>query len=197
MALVRGLVSGLLTLISIAGLALTVIAADVANFGGEHAGTSADAALVLGAAVLWDRPSPVFAERLRHAGELYRQGKVGKIVLTGGLSPEDKLTEAEAGRRWLLAEGVPDGALILEDRSRTTLENLLFSQPILAENGIDTVLIVSDPLHMRRAIEIAERLGIDAAPAPTRTTRYQSAETQMPFLARETWFMAQYLFLGR
>jgi uncharacterized SAM-binding protein YcdF (DUF218 family) len=96
-----------------------------------------------------------------------------------------------------LAEGVPDGALILEDRSRTTLENLLFSQPILAENGIDTVLIVSDPLHMRRAIEIAERLGIDAAPAPTRTTRYQSAETQMPFLARETWFMAQYLFLGR
>jgi len=197
MRLLRGLVSGLLTLLSIVGLALTVVAADVVAFGNAHSGTSADAALVLGAAVLWDRPSPVFAERLRHAGELYREGRIGRIVLTGGLSPEDKLTEAEAGRQWLLAQGLPDEALILEDRSRTTLENFLFAQPLLAENGIATVLVVSDPLHMRRAMEIAERVGIDAAPAPTRTTRYRSAETQMPFLARETWFMAQYLFLGR
>lgn len=193
MVWLRGAMSALLLLVSVFGLALLVIAADVIRFGTEQSVTSADAALVLGAAVIGDRPSPVLAERLRHAGDLYRAGRVGRIVLTGGRSPEDDLTEAEAGRRWLLSQGVPDTDIILEDRSRTTVENFLFSEPILADAGLATVLVVSDPLHMRRAIEIAERVGFAAKPAPTETTRYRSAETLLPFLARETWFMAQYL----
>jgi uncharacterized SAM-binding protein YcdF (DUF218 family) len=196
MVWLHGAVSALLLLLSIAGLALLVIAADVIRFGTEQSVVSADAALVLGAAVIGDRPSPVLAERLRHAGELYRAGRVGRIVLTGGRSPEDDLTEAEAGRRWLLAQNVPDIDIILEDRSRTTVENFLLSKPILAGRGIATVLVVSDPLHMRRAMEIAERVGLAAEPAPTETTRYRSAETLLPFLARETWFMAQYLLFG-
>lgn len=196
MVWLRGTVSALLLLLSIAGLALLVIAADVVRFGTEQSLASADAALVLGAAVIGDRPSPVLAERLRHAGELYREGRVSRIVLTGGRSPEDDLTEAEAGRRWLLTQNIPDADIILEDRSRTTVQNFLFSTPILAGRGITTVLVVSDPLHMRRAMEIAERVGLVAEPAPTETTRYRSAETLLPFLARETWFMAQYLLFG-
>jgi len=179
------------------GLPALVIATDIARYAKITTNENAEAALVLGAAVLGDVPSPVFEERLRHAADLYRQGRVTRIVLTGGRSPEDELTEAEAGRRWLVDYGIPADAILMEDRSRTTLENFVFSAPLLAENGIATVLVVSDPIHMRRAAEIAERTNIAALPSPTRTTRYRTLEAQLPFLLRETWLMAQYLLLGR
>jgi uncharacterized SAM-binding protein YcdF (DUF218 family) len=174
-----------------AGLAL-----DVWRFGGYTAPVKADAALVLGAAVLGDEPSPVLAERLRHAQELYRNGDVGIIVVTGGRSPEDDLSEAAASRDWLVGEGVPAGDIILEDQSRTTLENFSLAKPVLEQAGIRDVLIVSDPLHMRRAMLIAERNGIAAASSPTPTSRYRSWDTTLPFLAREVWFMGQYLVTG-
>jgi uncharacterized SAM-binding protein YcdF (DUF218 family) len=182
---------------AVIGLAVLVIASDIARYGNITTTANADAALVLGAAVLGDVPSPVFEERLRHAAALYRAGRVERIVLTGGRSPEDDLTEADAGQRWLVADGVPEEAILIEDRSRTTAENFVFSAPLLAENGIGSVLIVSDPIHMRRAMEIAERIELNAEPSPTETSRYRSLETQIPFVLRETWFMAQYLLLGR
>lgn len=181
----------------LAGLVVLVIASDIARYGNITTIADADAALVLGAAVIGDVPSPVFEERLRHAAALYRAGRIERIVLTGGRSPEDDLSEAEAGRRWLIADGIPQSAILLEDGSRTTLENLVFAAPILAANGIETVLVVSDPIHMRRAMEIAERINLPAAPSPTETSRYESLQTQIPFVLRETWFMAQYLLLGR
>lgn len=181
----------------LAGLVVLVIASDIARYGNITTIADADAALVLGAAVIGDVPSPVFEERLRHAAALYRAGRIERIVLTGGRSPEDDLSEAEAGWRWLVADGIPQSAILLEDGSRTTLENLVFAAPILAANGIETVLVVSDPIHMRRAMEIAERINLPAAPSPTETSRYESLQTQIPFVLRETWFMAQYLLLGR
>ena len=172
------------------------MAVDIWRYAGESSPDKADAALVLGAAVIGSTPTPVLEERLRHAGQLYKDGQVGRIVVTGGLSPEDDLTEAEASRDWLVEDGVPAEAIVLEDRSRTTIENLQFAKPVLEANGIGDVLVVSDPLHMRRALMIADRMGIAAQPSPTPTSRYQSWQTQVPFLAREVWFMAQYLVTG-
>ena len=172
------------------------MALDIWRYGNESAAGPADAALVLGAAVLGDVPSPVLEERLRHARDLYRDGSVRKIVVTGGRSPEDDLTEAEASRNWLVVRGVPAGDIVLEDRSRTTIENVDFARPLLEASGIGKVLIVSDPLHLRRAMIIAGRRGVAAEPAPTPTTRYQSWQTQAPFLFREVWFLAQFLVAG-
>jgi uncharacterized SAM-binding protein YcdF (DUF218 family) len=91
---------------------------------------------------------------------------------------------------------VPAADVLLEDKSRTTIQNLQFAKPVLEANGIGTVLVVSDPLHMRRALMIAERVGIKAEPSPTPTSKYQSWQTTLPFLAREVWFMGQYLVTG-
>lgn len=183
---------GIFSLLLAGGLAL-----DIWRYAGFIAHTPADAALVLGAAVLGDEPSPVLVERLRHAQQLFEGGEVRAIVVTGGRSPEDELSEAEASRDWLVAQGVPAAAIVLEITSRTTIENLLLAQPILHEHQFDTVLVVSDPLHMRRAMLIADRVGIAAASSPTQTSRYRSWGTTLPFLGRETWFMAQYLVTGR
>jgi uncharacterized SAM-binding protein YcdF (DUF218 family) len=58
-------------------------------------------------------------------------------------------------------------------------------------------LVVSDPLHMRRAITLARDLGIDAHPSPTPTTRYVGLQSRSRFLSREVYFYARYLLLGR
>jgi uncharacterized SAM-binding protein YcdF (DUF218 family) len=184
----------------ILAVVLTIIAGglavDIWRYGNERATGPADAALVLGAAVAGSDPTPVLAERLRHAADLHARGVVARIVVTGGRSPEDALSEAEASRNWLVSQGVPAADILLEDTSRTTIQNIDFALPILQANGIGSVLIVSDPLHQRRAMIIAERRGLAASPSPTPTSRYQSLQTQLPFLMREVWFLAQFLVAG-
>lgn len=168
------------------------LAVDIDTFSGRSDQSSADAAIVLGAAVDGNTPSPVFEERLRHAAVLFESGQVDWIVLTGGIGQGDSLTEADAGRNWLISEGIPADHLLIETHSRTTRQNLAFAQPLLAEHGIHRVLIVSDPLHMRRATRIAADLGLDAHPSPTPTSRFQTLHTRVPMLLREVYFSVQY-----
>jgi uncharacterized SAM-binding protein YcdF (DUF218 family) len=168
------------------------LAVDIVAFSGQSDAAPADAAIVLGAAVDDDEPSPVFEERLRHAADLFRSGQVDWIVVTGGLGQGDKLAESEAGRDWLIGAGIPADRLLIETQSRTTKQNLVFARPRLAEHDVNRVLIVSDPLHMRRAMRMAEDLGLDAHPSPTRTTRYRTLGTQLPMLVREVYFALHY-----
>jgi len=185
--MVRGAV-GLAALLAL--LALGTMA-EIALYSRRSSDGPADAAIVLGAAVYTDRPSPVFAERIRHAVNLYKAGRVQKLVMTGGLAQGDKLTEAAAARDWSVEHGVKPDAILLEEASRTTQENLAFAKPILERNGVRRVLIVSDPLHMRRAMAIAHRLGIEAEPSPTPTSRYVGWRSRTGFLAAEAYYLTR------
>jgi uncharacterized SAM-binding protein YcdF (DUF218 family) len=155
-----------------------------------------ETAIVLGAAVYGDVPTPVFAARIDHAINLYREGRVKRLLLTGGRSPEDRLTEAEAAAAYARARGVPPAAILLERQSRTTRQNLENARQVLGDAADAPVLIVSDPLHMRRAMAIAAAVGFDAEASPTPTSRYRSLATRLPFLAREVWFMHLHWVLG-
>jgi uncharacterized SAM-binding protein YcdF (DUF218 family) len=168
------------------------LAVDIAVVGGRSDTTPADAAIVLGAAVDDDAPSPVFEERLRHAAGLFRSGQVTWIVVTGGVGQGDTLAESEAGRNWLIGAGIPADRVLIETKSRTTKQNLVFAEPLLAEHDIYRVLIVSDPLHMRRAMRMASDLGLDAHPSPTRTSRFETLGTQLPMVMREVYFTLHY-----
>lgn len=178
-------------------LAFIWIAADVALYAARSDSQPADAAIVLGAAVADAEPTPVFVERVRHAVELYRSGAVKRLVMTGGRGPNDSLAESEAARGWTVENGVPADAILAETQSRTTHENFAFALPLLRANGIGRVLVVTDPLHMRRAIRMAADLGIDAHPSPTPTSRYRTLGTQVPMLIREVYFTAYYLVTGQ
>lgn len=164
------------------------LAADVLLQSARSDPAPADAAIVLGAAVADVTPTPVFEERLRHAVDLYQTGQVKLLVMTGGRGPGDSLAESEAGRGWAVAHGVPNEAIVVETQSQTTEQNFAYALPLLTERGIGRVLVVSDPLHMRRAMRLAAAFGLDAHPSPTPTSRYQSLATQVPMLAREVWF---------
>lgn len=120
------------------------------------------AALVLGAAV-WSggEPSPTLRRRALHAAGLWHRGEVGWLVACGGLGRHPP-SEAEAIRRVLVAAGVPPAAIRLEDRSRSTHENLLLARPILDALHVTEAAIVTDATHAPRARLIARGLGITA-----------------------------------
>ena len=159
----------------------------------ETDSSAADAAIVLGAAV-WDaRPSPVFEERIKHAIDLYERGHVRALVFTGGLGQGDRLAESEVARESALAHGVPAEHIFIETVSRVTSENLEEAKEIVDQQGFTRILIVSDPLHMKRAVTIARDLGMDAYPSPTPTSRYRTWRSKLGFLLREAYFYAGHL----
>lgn len=157
--------------------------------------SGADAAVVLGAAV-WDgRPSPVFEERIRHGVTLYQRGQVRALIFTGGVGAGERQAESQVARQYAVERGVRESDIHCETVSTITLENLREAKRIIDREGFARVLIVSDPLHMRRAITMATDLGIDAHPSPTPTTRYTSWRSKLTFLARETFFYALHLLV--
>jgi vancomycin permeability regulator SanA len=122
----------------------------------------ADAIVVLGAAQYNGTPSPVFQARLDHAAYLYNQQMSAQIVVTGGKKPGDRYTEAQAASMYLTARGIP-GRVITEVGGNTTLESLRGVNDIAAARHIDTLLLVSDPLHSERLKLIAHDLGFTNA----------------------------------
>lgn len=129
-----------------------------------------DAAVVLGAKIEADgRPSPALLRRITHAAGLYHAGRVPFLLLSGGQA-KGGVSEAEAMRRALLALDVPETVLRLEELSRNTLENALFSRPIIQRQGWRRLLLVTDGYHMPRALYTFRRLGMrakgHAAPRP-------------------------------
>lgn len=167
----------------------------------QEAADAADVAIVLGTAVWQDRPSPVFLQRINHALWLYRSGRVRALLFTGGLGSARRLAEAEVARRYVLAQGVLPGHVYLETTSRFTHENLAEAARLMQRHNLRSALLVSDPLHMRRATRMAHDVGIVALPAPTPTTWFVGRRRQAWFLGYETTAYATYLltrpFLGR
>ena len=154
--------------------------------------TKADAAIVLGAAVWGDEPSPVFRERINHGIWLYKNDYVEKIIFTGGNGGREEPAESRVAKDYAENNLVPDHDILIEAKSKITQENLLYAKEIAIDKGISSFLIVSDPLHMKRAMLMAEDYEMKAFPSPTPTTRYRSWKSKTTFLAREVYYYIGY-----
>lgn len=174
---------------------ILAVAFEVYRFSQLDEARPADAAIVLGAAVFRDRPSPVLRERINHAIRLYENGTVERLIFTGGVGWGDSRSEAEVARQYALARGVPAEAILMETTSTNTIENLANAEQVGTDQGLQTYLIVSTPYHMRRAIAIAEDLGMEAYTSPTRTTRWISSTTQRRAYVREVAGYLVYLLV--
>ena len=173
-------------------MGIGITALRIYTYGGTTSDTQADAAIVLGAAVWRQGVSPVFRERINHAIDLYRRGRVHKIIFTGGQGNRNEPTEAAAARAYAVSNGIAQSDILIEQRSHTTYENLVYAKQLADVHGLKKVLIVSDPMHMKRAIAMAHDVGLDAHPSPTLTTRYISFRSQLGELARETFYYLGY-----
>lgn len=125
-----------------------------------------DAAIVLGASLWHNKPSPALRERLNKALQLYRMGKIHYFVLAGGLGDDEQQSEAHAMKTYLLQHGVPADKMILEDKSRNTKENLQNTKVILEKKPIDSLYLVTHDYHMYRALIYAKQAGLKVSPAP-------------------------------
>ncbi|MEN3939735.1 YdcF family protein [Prosthecobacter sp. SYSU 5D2] len=173
-------------------LAATLMGLRIALYPQTVTQGSYDCAIVLGAAVHGAEPSPVFQARIDHAVTLFQSGIVTHLVFTGGTGAGKAIAESEAGRQSAIRQGVPSTAIFIESKSKTTLQNLTEAHQVMAARQLKTAILVSDPLHLRRACSMAEDIGIQATSSATPTTRYTSWSTQIPFLLREVYFTFHY-----
>lgn len=168
------------------------IAVNIWNYGKTDEKAPSDVAIVLGAAV-WDgEVSPVYRERINHAISLYEDGFVDYIILTGGFGEGSYKSDSQVAKEYALSQGIPEERLLIEEKSTITEENLEFSKEVMEENDLETAIIVSDPLHMKRSMLIAKDYNITALSSPTTTSMYKSLKTKIPFLLREEFFYIGY-----
>ena len=171
---------------------LMVTTASIVIFSEKDETRPAEAAIVLGASVYDNSPSPVFCERINHAVDLYNDGYVKAIIMTGGVGEGNIRSEADIAREYAEQQGVPADVIFKEEESTITAENLEKAKQIMSEQGMNAALIVSDPLHMKRAMLYAHDLGMTAYSSPTPTSLYRSWKTKLPFLLREEFFYVGY-----
>ena len=130
--------------------------AAIAYGGCRDDGETADVALLLGS-------SPINClERAECAAELYRSGRVGIIITSGGVEWEvdgAMITEASLMARILMENGVPEEAIVMENEARNTAENMIYgSLQITRSVGIQhirSVCVVTSASHLRRSMELA------------------------------------------
>jgi uncharacterized SAM-binding protein YcdF (DUF218 family) len=164
---------------------------DLQNLGVGRAG----AAIVLGAVQSGGDRLPLLHARLDHALDLYRRGQVRLIVLTGGGGAGDTLSAAAAGKQYLLGRGLPAEALLTEEHSTSTWENLRGSALLIQSSQIGAVVLVSDPFHMLRSLKMARDLGLIAYGSPTRTSPISGSHwLDARYVVREAWAYLVYLF---
>ncbi len=151
----------------------------------------ADCGIVFGAAVYGSRPGPALVRRVAAAVDMYRKGNVGRLFLTGGKGEADRQTEAQAMERLAVGQGVDPRVITLEQRARSTWENLLFTRPLTG--SCSSVVAISDEFHLARIELLAARQGwgslttFPAGVPPTPRSEFRS-------LLRETVAYLYYLF---
>jgi uncharacterized SAM-binding protein YcdF (DUF218 family) len=126
----------------------------------------ADLILILGRELRDNRPTEVFRKRLEHGARLLREGWAPRVLVSGGVTGDSRVSEAAAGRELLLEQGLPDAAILVEGGSRHTLENLFNVRETLRRENWQRLILVSDPLHLARAATVARGLKLDVLLSP-------------------------------
>ncbi|MGW1956510.1 SanA/YdcF family protein [Streptomyces sp. NPDC001920] len=115
-----------------------------------------DVAVVFGAG-LWDgEPSPYLAHRLDAAAELYREGRVEVVLVTGDNSRED-YDEPDAMRAYLTRHGVPDSRVVSDYAGFDTWDSCVRAKKIF---GVDEAVLISQGFHIRRAVALCQEAGV-------------------------------------
>ncbi len=138
-----------------------------------------DAAIILGGVTATDQ-EPLDrvhlhkgADRIMHTVQLYKLGRVKKIIVTGGsgllVEEPDSRTEASQIEQVLLISGVAPADILLEEESRNTRENALYTAQLLEKEPLDTkrLLLVTSAFHMRRALGCFTEVGLNPQPYST------------------------------
>jgi vancomycin permeability regulator SanA len=153
------------------------------TFGTTDYTRSADAAVVLGAKVYPDgTASLALSDRVRTAIDLFRQGRVRFLIMSGATGVEGH-NEAEVMRRLAVEAGVPAWCVLVDDAGVNTSESARRCARILTERRLDTVLVVSHYYHLARSKMAFVDQGVACFTVPARMSRRLAKEPY--FVLRE------------
>lgn len=171
----------------------------------------ADVAILLGGALgqpLPPRLEPDLgepADRILHAWRLWRDGRVSRILVSGGNLPwqPSAAPESELIAAMLRELGVPPEAILLDTTSRNTFENAAESRRIWSAEGLGSGYLVTSAAHMPRALAVFRRAGLTVEPSPTdfrvRMPFYDGVLDFLPdpgALGRTTWAIREMIGLA-
>ena len=127
-----------------------------------------DYVIILGARVKGENPTKSLMERIKAATEYLKKNPEVKVIATGGQGKNENVAEGLAIKRELLKNGISEDRIVLEDKSKNTVENFRFSlekiKNILNNNKKNQkikVLIVTNDYHIFRSKNIARKVGFD------------------------------------
>ena len=142
--------------------------------------------VVLGAQVrAGGRPSRALAARVRHAGDMYRRGEAGTILVSGGVG-EHPPSEASIMADILSGMGVPREKILLEAASLSTRHSAHHVAVLARERGLRRVTLVTDPLHCVRAASAFRAEGLEVAAEPaTRSPMWTEDKERLGQFLRE------------
>jgi uncharacterized SAM-binding protein YcdF (DUF218 family) len=161
----------------------------------EDQARPADVILVLGCSIYGGSPgdpSTCIQARADHAAAVYRRGLAPYVIASGGGAPGEA-TEAEALTGVLTAGGVPASAVLAEDESHDTIQNILNSERIMRAHGWRTVILVTEPYHIKRAGLIARDAGLIVYLSPAVESRiWHSPEARRDALLEDALSLMLY-----
>lgn len=143
---------------------LLVVEGIIIYYGQNRDLSESDYVVVLGAGLRGERMTLSLKERAEKALECVKENKSSYMILSGGQGPGESISEAEAVKRYLLENGVEEKRLLLEDKSKNTMENFRFSKEIIEKHSGKTldkvnVKVITSNYHVFRSNIIAKRQG--------------------------------------
>lgn len=184
----------LLLLLALGLAAFLVLEGIVIAGGRSELKQDPDAVIILGCKLWGEEPSPALERRLTAAldylEELEAQGVTPLVVVSGGQGEDEPMTEAACMAAWLEENGLDESRILQEGDSRNTIQNLRYSQELLAQAGLERphITIVSNDFHLARVRMLAGRCGLDcstlAAPMPDLSSRIYSTLREAPALVK-------------
>ena len=183
-------------LLSVVLTTVGAVALVIGGSRGEQQGRT-EAIVVLGSAQFDGRPQPVFQARLQHTAKVYASNG-GVIFTVGGKRPGDRFTEAEAGKRFLVRDGVKSKSVVAVKTGSDTWESMVAVAAEMNKRELTSITVVSDPAHVARCRAMLQHLGVhNVQVSPTSTgagsrltPRYLVRETLglMHFWIAKDWF---------
>ena len=119
-------------------------------------------------AIVFGAAGSILEDRVTTGVELYKAGKVQKLLMTGDNS-RNNYNEPKAMREQAIAEGVPASAIVCDYAGFRTYDSLYRARAIF---GVTSALLVTQRYHLPRALFLAHRLGIEAVGVDAAKRRY-------------------------
>lgn len=166
MALLDAYIPSILKFIVLLFLFHAIICMMVISFKAKHATMQVpEIIFVFGAGLIENRLSRSLKVRLDHAYELALKYEKCPIIVSGGQGKNEWMSEAQAMKDYLVSLGINEERVLMEDKSKTTQENLVLSMRLYDLKN-KKIALVSNQFHVYRTELMARKLGLDGFSSP-------------------------------